>query len=326
MEALGAAAAALQLATQCFEALQIIEHIRVSGKLLKSYQSQLENLRQISSKIAENPLLHTKDITSHIKSILSVIEQQDLSSLLERGRLYRSWVFILRERSLTQHFNTLEHLKVTLILTIQERQSETLHDIYVGMTTLSPQTPTVQSTPVESCIEKSSSEASLPNTTALVKAPMDHGVEAQRPPEPQPQGNEHTNERRSYNNERPLNYNLYSDNTASPKCNQTNGPVYLGINKNVPNSEIRITNHYKHNLKENIAGGLQVNGPRFEHSGDLAIQPDIVGMVYNNNAVKDVPGGEGSPADGTGNIVRAEQINGPLVLGGEKFQNLRNYL
>lgn len=314
MEVLGAVSAAMQLASQSLEALQIIQKIKSGGKVLKAYQDQLESLRQISHKIEQNPLLHTKEVISEINSILAIIEKQDLSTLLGRGRLYRGLAFVLKERSLIEQSFQLERRKLTLILTITERDSSTLHEILVGMSVSSSQIPTVQAPPSAFSSQVMVCKGTTPDSGPLVQANQRVPRKSRR--KPQFQGYEG---RPSHPDDEPMNSNKYSNNTASRNTNQTNGAVYLGDNKTLLGSDIFISTNYKKNRKVGGGGGVQLNGVRIEHSGDLTSHPKITGMEYDGNEVVEESQEGREPAADARDIKRTEQINGTLLLGNQKM-------
>ncbi|KAH6695206.1 hypothetical protein F5X68DRAFT_243711 [Plectosphaerella plurivora] len=147
-ELVGVVAAAAQLATACLSLLDATRKIKAAPATLQKYQTQLENIQNISITITENPLLQTLEVESQTKSILALVEESSLSLSARTGRLSQFWTLFRQERSLLENLNTLERHKTSLLLVIDSIQASTLQRIHVDINTMADKkttTPTSES-------------------------------------------------------------------------------------------------------------------------------------------------------------------------------------
>ena len=128
-EIIGVAASATQLGTACFSLIDVLRKIKGGASTLKRYHEQLQELQSLSTCISQNPLLQTPEIGIQTRALLSLIDNNCVTSLLSKGRLLRTWGLLYKEQDLLDIFVKLERQKSTLSLTIEEIQSKTLYQI-----------------------------------------------------------------------------------------------------------------------------------------------------------------------------------------------------
>ncbi|KAL5594831.1 hypothetical protein FOVSG1_008520 [Fusarium oxysporum f. sp. vasinfectum] len=128
-EIIGVAASASQLATACFSLIDLVKKIKGGTSSLKRYHQQLQDLKSLSTCISENPLLQTPEVGSQTQAILSIINNNYLNSLLQKGRFLRTWGLLYREQDLIETFANIERQKTNLSLAIEHIQSKALHRI-----------------------------------------------------------------------------------------------------------------------------------------------------------------------------------------------------
>jgi hypothetical protein len=128
-EIIGVAASATQLGTACFSLIDVLRKIKGGASTLKRYHEQLQELQSLSTCISQNPLLQTPEIGTQTRALLSLIDNNCITSLLSKGRLLRTWGLLYKEQDLLDIFVRLERQKSTLSLAIEEIQSKTLYQI-----------------------------------------------------------------------------------------------------------------------------------------------------------------------------------------------------
>lgn len=133
-EVLGAVAAAAQLTATCLALIELTKGIKRRSSTLRNYQDQLAQLNHLSVNISNNPLLQTKDIELHTRSIISLLSQHTLQSPPKKNRASQILLFFTQERSIARLFGDLERHKTTLSLIINEIQSGALHEIKSNLT------------------------------------------------------------------------------------------------------------------------------------------------------------------------------------------------
>lgn len=136
-EVVGVVAAAAQLTGACLSLIQLTERIKGASSMLSNYQSQFQELHNLSISIAQNPLLQTEEIFSHTQSLLSFIRSSSLELHLQRGLISRTWYLIRREKQLAETASSLERRKSSLSLTINDIQARALYDIRSNVKQLS---------------------------------------------------------------------------------------------------------------------------------------------------------------------------------------------
>ena len=132
-EIIGVAASATQLGTACFSLIDVLRKIKGGASTLKRYHEQLQELQSLSTCISQNPLLQTPEIGYQTTSLLSLIDNNCITSLLKKGRFLRTWGLLYREQDLLDIFTTLDRQKSTLSLAIEEIQSKTLYQIQIDI-------------------------------------------------------------------------------------------------------------------------------------------------------------------------------------------------
>ncbi|CRK22054.1 hypothetical protein BN1708_013286 [Verticillium longisporum] len=139
-EVIGIVAAAFQLAAACMRLMETIKTIKGSSKTLKEYQKQLQDLRNLSATIGQNPILQTAEVNAHTQSLLVLI-------------------------------NTIEKRKTSLSLVILSIEAKTLDQIRVDVKSMA--TPTLSRSQSIDCDtdkdESSGIFGNNPTCEALVK-------------------------------------------------------------------------------------------------------------------------------------------------------------
>ncbi|EXF80880.1 hypothetical protein CFIO01_03388 [Colletotrichum fioriniae PJ7] len=128
-EIIGVAAAASQLAVSCFAILELMKKIKEAPSALKSYQTHLQELYDLSNSISLNPLLQTTEIGVQTLSLQKIVNQYDIESILGRSRLLQSLGFLRKEKDLKNTLDILERRKSHLSLIIHNIEASTLHQI-----------------------------------------------------------------------------------------------------------------------------------------------------------------------------------------------------
>lgn len=128
-EIVGVAASAAQLTVTCLSLLDLMKKIKEASSTLKRYHQRLQELRSLSDSVSKNPLLQTPEVGLLTRTILSLIEDNCLSTLLQKSRWLRTWGLLYRERDIIDVFAVLERQKASLSLAIEDIQSRALHQI-----------------------------------------------------------------------------------------------------------------------------------------------------------------------------------------------------
>ncbi|KAF5002117.1 hypothetical protein FGRMN_600 [Fusarium graminum] len=136
-EIIGVAASATQLGVACFSLIDTLRKIKGGASTLKRYHEQLQELQSISTCISQNPLLQTPEIGTQTDAIISIINNNRINSLLQKGRVLRTWGFLYREQDLLDIFVRLERQKSNLSLAIEQIQSRTLYRIQTDIQNMS---------------------------------------------------------------------------------------------------------------------------------------------------------------------------------------------
>lgn len=304
-EIIGVAASATQLGTACFSLIDVLRKIKGGASTLKRYHEQLQELQSLSTCISQNPLLQTPEIGIQTRALLSLIDNNCITSLLSKGRLLRTWGLLYKEQDLLDIFVRLERQKSTLSLAIEEIQSKTLYQIQtdiqnmaeksaVGDSTAhshnqtepkiscqseSPQNPFVidwTSSPDTQCIPRTTAQVppnDIISYLALYISKMASSTNANEKPDARSPDNGGA---------------TWTGCTADPGFNQENGCSYTmngklskELAKNPPN---RCT--FKDSIK--IGKGSQRNGHHTKFIGDVtgATEPNTDGDRWINIRVK----------------------------------------
>ncbi|KAG9254536.1 uncharacterized protein F5Z01DRAFT_636611 [Emericellopsis atlantica] len=145
-EVVGVIAAAAQLAATCLSLVELARKIKGGSSSLRNYQKQLQDTRDLSQAISQNPLLQTPEVEVYIFSLLTLVNEHDLQPLFRRGRFYRSWSFMLKDRELSEISTSLERHKTHLSLIIHNLQAQAIHHIQADIKDIamsqSPDKPT----------------------------------------------------------------------------------------------------------------------------------------------------------------------------------------
>lgn len=140
-EVFGVVAGAVQLAATCLSLVEFTKKIKGASSSLRNYQRQLQEVRSLSEAIFANPLLQTPEVGNYICSLLTLVNEQDLRPLIERGRLLRSWAFLSKDRELSEIFDCVERSKTTLALLIHNLQAQAIHHIQADIQVMAHQQP-----------------------------------------------------------------------------------------------------------------------------------------------------------------------------------------
>ncbi|OAA70064.1 hypothetical protein LEL_09880 [Akanthomyces lecanii RCEF 1005] len=136
-EVLGVVSAAAQLATLCCSLLRVMKKIKGAGLTLQNYELQLQDLSLLSSSISRNPLLQTSEIGTLTQSLLSLISQANLTFVLKKHRIIRTLYILCKERDLVDTLTAVERQKLSLCLSIEQIQSDTLYEIRASIQDMS---------------------------------------------------------------------------------------------------------------------------------------------------------------------------------------------
>lgn len=136
-EVLGVVSAATQLATLCCSLLRVMKKIKGAGLTLQNYELQLQDLSLLSSSISRNPLLQTSEIGTLTQSLLSLISQANLTFVLKKHRIIRTLYILCKERDLVDTLTAVERQKLSLCLSIEQIQSDTLYEIRASIQDMS---------------------------------------------------------------------------------------------------------------------------------------------------------------------------------------------
>lgn len=135
-EPFGILASAAQLASYCAGIWRLMQDIKGSTSSLQKYQREIKELQSLSESIAGNEIFHTSDIRGLVQSILTAISLLDLTALLQKPRIYRTWVFLIKKGDLLDLFDIIEKKKSSLALHMHLVQAETLNDIKTDISTM----------------------------------------------------------------------------------------------------------------------------------------------------------------------------------------------
>lgn len=128
-EVLGVVSAAAQLGTLCCSLVKILKTIKSAPLTLRNYTSQLQDISNLSSSISQNPLLQTLEIEALTQSLLSLIRQAKLNSVLKKNRIIQSLYFLFKQQDLLEILCAVERQKLSLSLSIEQIQSAALYNI-----------------------------------------------------------------------------------------------------------------------------------------------------------------------------------------------------
>ncbi|KAK7425337.1 hypothetical protein QQZ08_008234 [Neonectria magnoliae] len=173
-EIVGVAATATQLVVVCVSLLDLMKRIKAGSSTLKRYHQQLNELRGVSESISTNPLLQTAEVGGHTQTLLAIIDNNSLTSLLQKGRFLRTLALLHKERDLLDTFSLLERHKTNLSLLIEDIQARALHQIQSDIRIMAnrPSVSQITSLRQDSEIEeaaRNSSSTSPVASTALVR-------------------------------------------------------------------------------------------------------------------------------------------------------------
>ncbi|KAJ2975441.1 hypothetical protein NQ176_g5517 [Zarea fungicola] len=136
-EVLGVVSAATQLASLCGSILSLLKKIKSWPSTLQSYNIQLRDISLLSISIAHNPLLQTLEIESLTQSLLALISKANLSSLLQRHKVFRGLYLLFKEQDLLDTLTAVERQKLSLCLSIEQIQSVALYEIRTDIQSMS---------------------------------------------------------------------------------------------------------------------------------------------------------------------------------------------
>ncbi|CAM1502183.1 Fc.00g041670.m01.CDS01 [Cosmosporella sp. VM-42] len=332
-EIVGVAATATQLATACFSLLDLIKKIKGGSSTLQRYHEQLQELRSLSYSISQNPLLQTTEVGTLTQYLLSVIDENCLATLLQKGRVLRTWGFIYKERDLLSAFATLERQKTNLSLLIEDIQARTLHQIQIDIRTMADNKPSRVSASPEKADTNTSHVAGNMTAGAMsvdtveieisreISLPSFHAV-VNRPSPNNPNRNS-SSSREYQRTQQPLQHDFGGQGgrwigcQAGPDVTQING-IKLEVDAKdlatLSREPLKGVYHYDTCVKE--GDGDQINGPDVSYYNDLTDPSNIV-MNATYSANKKVPG---PPTSAKG---QGEQLNGGRMRKVEKNADVK---
>lgn len=290
-EVVGVVAAAAQLATASLSLLDMMRKIKGGSRTLQNYNQNLQELHSLSNSISQNPLLQTPEIGVCTESILSILEANSVSSLIQKNRWLRSWALISKDKDLQDTFVILEQRKASLSLVIEHLQAAALHEIQSDIKTMSrtPSTPikTFNDAPPIECLDQRSDQRGQLQLAAEPSAPTTTGVTLHQTPTQEAPKNE-TSERLeddAYNeslrrafhkamqtrDERPECDSMYFRCEAGSGSTQVNGHSIIGNAANASNltSNIQFDGNAAHIGTKKTGDGRQINGLCLSLKGSL---------------------------------------------------------
>jgi hypothetical protein len=103
-EVFGIVGTAAQLASFCGGIWTLLQDIKTSKSTLQQLQQQIEELRTLSNVIIENKVFHTYGIQALVKSILDTVTAIDLTPLIRKHTIGRTWAFLTKKGYLLHIF------------------------------------------------------------------------------------------------------------------------------------------------------------------------------------------------------------------------------
>lgn len=322
-EVVGVVAAAAQLATASLSLLEMLRKIKGGTRTLQNYNQNLQELHSLSNSISQNPLLQTPEIGACTESILSILEANSLSSLIQKNRWLRSWALISRDKDLQDTFVILEQRKASLSLVIEHLQAAALHRIQSDIKTMSraPSTPikTFNDAPIIDGRDQRSAQRGQLQLAAEPSAPSTTEVTLYRTPTqeaPRTATNKTSDEDAYYKsldralreamrarNHLPEGSTMYFGCEARSGCTQVNGHSIIGnaVDASDLASNVHFDGHFVHIGTKKTGEGEQINGEVLSLKGS---QPKGEKVTMQN-----------SPMDYVNVICEgpARQMNGNLV-------------
>ncbi|KAJ6439319.1 spc97 / spc98 family domain-containing protein [Purpureocillium lavendulum] len=136
-EALSVVGTAMQLGNLCFSIGDHIQTIKNSTRILRRYDRELAEVRELSRKISKNPLLEgSPEINRYTASLFDLIDQSGLEGILRKQRVLRGFILIQKQQALSNTFTEVERQKASLALTIDEITLQAVHQIQVHVSRL----------------------------------------------------------------------------------------------------------------------------------------------------------------------------------------------
>jgi hypothetical protein len=138
-ETFGVIAGASQLAMTCLSLIDLMKKIKGGPSALQNYQQKLEEVRNLSEAISENPLLQIPEVEVYTFALLSVVHNNGLKDILDKPRFLQSISFLHRQRQLSEAFQAIEREKSSLALVIHNQQARALHQMQSNMNRVNSQ-------------------------------------------------------------------------------------------------------------------------------------------------------------------------------------------
>lgn len=306
--AVGVATSATQLSSICFSLIDLLRKIKGATHTLQIYQNQLQELHFISDSISQNPLLQTTEVKNITESLLSLINHTSLDNILRKHPLIRAFCLIYKEKNLADTFTALERQKLSLCLSIEHIQTNTLHQIQADIRTMASNNPTPAKEVPPANYNYNSQQLPPPwnqihqqqRESDMQLVPLSAGSSGHQDRKNGPDLAEPDHSRRSdrYDNSQQSDMKVIRDCFAGSRMSQQNGPTYRGsaglfggvIDKTL----------YSNNVT--VGSGNQSNGIKASFIGEKSPFGDFTqlnGTHENARAYADETEGKGANVQGT---------------------------
>ena len=310
-EVFGLLVSAAQLVGYCAGIWSLMQDIKSSTPGLQRYQQQIEELQAISELIIRNKVFHTSDILSLVQSILDVVTVINLTTLLQKPRIYRTWAFVSKKGDLLDIFEVIEKKKSCLSLHMHLIQAEVLSDIKTYISAMGKNGTKLQKRSTAKEVQTKiipptkKNESSVPTSNRAPEVATE-AIQDNRVSLYQPTNNPSTSsldryEIASTSNTNPQvadwrNHNaVYQDQVLSGTGNQINGCQVEGqLTGPTPDTRNVL---WQRNTMSATAKGDQVNGHQYIDVDDKDLSHVNLGGYYSRNE-----------HHGTGNQVNGLQI------------------
>lgn len=322
-EIIGVAATAAQLAMACFSLIDVVKKIKGGTSTLEKYCQQLQELKGISTNISENPLLQTPEVGRQTEAILSIINNNCLVSLRQKGRLRRTWGFLLKEQDLLDDFTVLERRKTSLSLVVEQVQCRALYEIQADIRTMADRKPSGPP-PADSRIVPKYTQGANKNQVSRVSSTASASTDAIDTArliaatvsalgiDPKCDTGAPKSEQSEKSSSSPKKGPTWNNMVAGPGFEQENGNVFI-LNGELAQRFAENPNGPSiHNRPIKLGRGYQRNGHTVEYVGDIgaAVPLDMGGDEWNDGMVLPFPSEVGN---------QGKQINGNQIrIGGWK--------
>ncbi|UNI24507.1 hypothetical protein JDV02_010247 [Purpureocillium takamizusanense] len=332
-EVVGVVSAAVQLGQLCLSISSHIHGLKKSTKTLENYNRELTEVSQLSDLITKNPSLQTPEVERYTKTLLELIQQTGLATILGKQWLTRAFFLLHKQQDLNNAISAVERQKTSLLLYMDDVTLQKVQQINVNINRLigtpeRDQENTMSGTRTQIITNETGRDRILEafpprgqseNSTVMAhSAPSDaYRGEGRRLSVPNVDSNgvllQINGARDSAALRRGSRAN-HVGNYAGPNVNQWNGARVEGAAAILPG--LKDTTEHRDAKKE--GPGEQRNGSTFYVEGDLVATLDIASLSgYHTNAsattVPSVNSGSNASFSSEGDVQETCQINGPSV-------------